>query len=109
MPKLQFKFDPNQDFQLQAIDSVVKVFDGLSRFTYAEPWDARGTPPTCQKGAAMLQFAASRKRSLPIRESASRLDGGREPSRAQGFERNLARWPRLCSLARRLVGVLSQS
>lgn len=33
MPKLQFKLDPNQDFQLQAIDSVVKLFDGLSRFT----------------------------------------------------------------------------
>ena len=30
------------------------------------------TPFTCQKGAAMLQFAASGKRPLPIRESASR-------------------------------------
>lgn len=33
MPKLQFKFDPNQDFQLEAIASVVDLFEGLPRHT----------------------------------------------------------------------------
>ena len=33
MPKLQFKFDPNQDFQLEAIAAVVDLFEGLPRYT----------------------------------------------------------------------------
>jgi len=34
MPKtLQFKFDPNQDYQLEAIQSVVDLFEGLPRFS----------------------------------------------------------------------------
>jgi len=32
-PKLQFKFDPNQDFQLEAIASVVDLFEALPRHT----------------------------------------------------------------------------
>ena len=32
-PTLQFKFDPNQDFQLEAIASVVDLFEGLPRHT----------------------------------------------------------------------------
>jgi len=31
--KIEFKFDPNQDFQLEAIQSVVKLFEGLPRHT----------------------------------------------------------------------------
>jgi type III restriction enzyme len=30
-PKLQFKFDPNQDYQLEAIRAVTDLFDGLSK------------------------------------------------------------------------------
>ncbi|MEH2157097.1 restriction endonuclease [Nostoc sp.] len=30
--KLHFKFDPNQEYQLTAINSIVKVFDGLPRY-----------------------------------------------------------------------------
>ncbi len=33
MPKLRFKFDANQDFQLEAIASVVDLFEGLPRYT----------------------------------------------------------------------------
>ncbi|GAG11926.1 unnamed protein product, partial [marine sediment metagenome] len=32
MPKLQLKFDPNQDYQLEAIASVADLFEGLPRF-----------------------------------------------------------------------------
>ena len=33
MPKtLQFKFDPNQDFQREAIQSVVELFEGLPQY-----------------------------------------------------------------------------
>ena len=30
--KLHLKFDPNQEYQLTAINSVVKLFDGLLRY-----------------------------------------------------------------------------
>ena len=30
--RLQLKFDPNQDFQIQAIESTVKLFDGIPEY-----------------------------------------------------------------------------
>lgn len=33
MPKLTFKFDPNQQYQLDAIQNVVDLFDGLRKTT----------------------------------------------------------------------------
>lgn len=34
--KLTLKFDPNQAYQLAAIDSVIQLFDGLSRYNYPQ-------------------------------------------------------------------------
>jgi hypothetical protein len=36
-PKLQLKFDANQEHQLQAVDSVVRLFEGAPRFEAAFP------------------------------------------------------------------------
>lgn len=33
LKQLQLKFDPNQDYQIEAVQSVVDVFDGLPRYT----------------------------------------------------------------------------
>ena len=29
--RLQIKFDPNQDYQLEAVESVIRLFEGTSR------------------------------------------------------------------------------